>query len=113
MPIAYKSCKCGERIQRNIKNCSKCEAISQKDYNSGRRNAEMQAFYQSKAWWRVRTIVLRGNPLCAVCNHPANVVDHIVESRDGGALLDLNNLQGLCHFHHNQKSAEERKKRGE
>lgn len=113
MPIQYKRCKCGEKIPRNLKSCVKCEASKQKEYDTTSRNQDTKAFYNSKAWWRVRTKVLMANPLCVVCGRPANVVDHIKELTDGGAPLDLDNLQGLCHAHHNQKSADERKKRGE
>jgi 5-methylcytosine-specific restriction enzyme A len=30
--------------------------------------------------------------------------DHIVELRDGGSVLDLNNGQCLCHIHHQRKT---------
>ena len=38
---------------------------------------------------------------------PANVVDHIKPITEGGAELNVNNLQSLCTMHHNQKSARE------
>ena len=37
--------------------------------------------------------------------------DHIVEVRDGGRLLDLNNGQCLCFSHHERKSAAARARR--
>jgi hypothetical protein len=37
--------------------------------------------------------------------------DHIVELRDGGRLLDLNNGQCLCFSHHERKSAAARSQR--
>ena len=37
--------------------------------------------------------------------------DHIVELRDGGRLLDLNNGQCLCFSHHERKSAALRSRR--
>jgi 5-methylcytosine-specific restriction enzyme A len=37
--------------------------------------------------------------------------DHIVELRDGGSVLDLNNGQCLCHTHHERKTIAERVKR--
>lgn len=111
MPISYKSCRCGAKIPRNLKCCEKCEATRQKTYDNTTRNQDSKAFYNSKAWWRVRTIVLRDNPLCVKCGHPAQVVDHIKELRDGGAPLALENLQGLCHACHNKKTAEERGRR--
>lgn len=111
MPIAYKSCKCGAKIARNVKCCEKCEASRQKIYDKTTRNQESKAFYNSKEWWRVRTIVLRDNQFCVNCNRPADVVDHIKELIDGGAPLALENLQPLCHACHNKKTAEERGRR--
>lgn len=37
--------------------------------------------------------------------------DHIVELRDGGRALDLNNGQALCFSHHERKSGAERARR--
>jgi 5-methylcytosine-specific restriction endonuclease McrA len=37
----------------------------------------------------------------------ATIVDHIVPIRQGGARLDINNLQSLCHSCHTIKSNEE------
>jgi len=38
----------------------------------------------------------------------ADVVDHIIRYRDKPELgLDVNNLQSLCHYHHNSKSGKE------
>ena len=112
MPISYKSCRCGAKIPRNLKCCEKCEASRQKTYDNTTRNQESKAFYNSKAWWRVRTIALRDNPLCVKCGHPAQVVDHIIPiTEDWSRRLDLTNLQPLCHLHHNQKTAEERGRR--
>lgn len=111
MPISYKSCRCGAKIPRNLKCCEKCEASRQKTYDNTTRNQESKAFYNSKAWWRVRTIVLRDNPLCVKCGHPAKIVDHIKEIRFGGAKLDLDNLRGLCVACHNKITSENRKER--
>lgn len=37
--------------------------------------------------------------------------DHVIEIRDGGRPLDLNNGQALCFSHHERKSAAERARR--
>ena len=34
--------------------------------------------------------------------------DHIIEIRDGGAVLDINNGQCLCSYHHNIKTIQSR-----
>ena len=72
-----------------------------------------QEFYSSLAWRRLRTWFVRENPLCVQCINEgiattAQVVDHITPIRQGGELLDADNLQSLCHRHHNRKSATER-----
>ena len=69
-------------------------------------------FYQSKQWRATRNSFIKQNPLCVFCLKkdmltPANVVDHIKPITEGGAELDINNLQSLCTMHHNQKSARE------
>lgn len=111
MPIAYKRCRCGKVIQRNIKMCDTCTNARHKDYNTHRRDETLQSFYNSKEWKAVRKIAIELNPFCVVCNRPANVIDHIKEIRDGGAPLALENLQSLCHACHNKKSAIERERR--
>lgn len=112
MAVQFKMCKCGAKIPRNLSKCDKCEASRQKQYDTTSRNQESKTFYQSKEWQAVRLIVLQSNPFCVMCDKPATVVDHIIEIEDGGARLDLKNLQGLCAYHHANKTALERNKRG-
>ncbi|WP_350339794.1 HNH endonuclease [Sanyastnella coralliicola] len=69
--------------------------------------------YDSPEWRKLRRSVLNENPLCVECEKrgvykPADVVDHITPYNQGGSFWDRNNLQGLCHSHHNKKSARER-----
>lgn len=57
-------------------------------------------------WDRLSRSFRRRNPLCRFCEQdghdfPADVVDHIVPLEDGGARLCPENLQSLCHHHHN------------
>lgn len=52
-------------------------------------------------------------PYCRECIkenriQPAFVLDHIVAIKDGGKPLDPSNLQWLCNYHHQSKSAKER-----
>ena len=91
--------------------CDSCSNARHKDYNAKRRDQTLQAFYNSKEWKAVRKIAIERNPFCVICNRPAKVVDHIKEIKDGGAPLALENLQSLCHLHHNQKTAREKEKR--
>ena len=73
-------------------------------------------FYLSKRWRRFRAWYLGTHPLCVKCEAEgratlAVILDHVVELSDGGAELDVDNVQGLCAACHNRKTAEMRKNR--
>ncbi|MEN6624120.1 MAG: HNH endonuclease signature motif containing protein [Smithella sp.] len=77
---------------------------------------ETDAFYLSPAWKRFRNWYVTNHPFCEQCEReglliPVDVVDHIVEIKDGGARLSEENAMSLCHKCHNLKSAGERRKR--
>jgi|TARA_R110000764_G_scaffold211893_1_gene298087 5-methylcytosine-specific restriction protein A len=70
--------------------------------------------YKTAMWKRYRKAKLMLNPLCEHCEEYgdatiATVVDHVVEILDGGAVYDINNLQSLCHPHHNTKTGKHKK----
>jgi 5-methylcytosine-specific restriction enzyme A len=66
--------------------------------------------YNSSAWRKLRSQVLREYPVCNECKRaPSVVADHITPVRLGGDFWDINNLQGLCERCHNSKSAKEAK----
>jgi 5-methylcytosine-specific restriction endonuclease McrA len=46
-------------------------------------------------WRRRRAIVLRGNPTCRYCPHPATTADHAIPLSKGGT-SDLSNLVPAC-----------------
>lgn len=52
-------------------------------------------------------MVLRRDPICKAdgCEEPSTDVDHIIPRREGGQDT-MENLQGLCHSHHSQKTAQ-------
>mgnify|MGYP002853116460 CR=1 FL=1 len=73
------------------------------------------AFYSSMPWRKLREYVKRRNPLCAECLRngivtQGTLVDHIVPIEEGGAKMDLSNLQVLCAACHNKKHGEGRSK---
>ena len=68
---------------------------------------ESNKFYHSTEWKKVRTIVLNSNPFCVECGRPADTVDHKVAIKNGGAKLDLENLQSMCKSCHNIKENQE------
>lgn len=77
-----------------------------------RRRADNQKFYNSTRWRKTRKIYLMQNPVCVQCQEAGRitagaVVDHIKPINEGGAELDYDNLQTLCHRCHNIKSGKE------
>lgn len=69
-------------------------------------------FYNSRAWRKLSKQQKELHPLCCMCERegfttPAEIADHIIPINQGGASLDINNLQSLCKKHHNAKSANE------
>ena len=62
---------------------------------------EADPFYLSKEWRRFREWYLTQHPFCEECEkegrlNRATLVHHIVEIKDGGALLSEENSQALC-----------------
>ncbi len=70
---------------------------------------DVQRFYDSTRWKKVRAIVRRNQPICMDCQRrPSQCVDHLGELND----LRLEMLQALCWPCHNRKSgAQHAKKR--
>lgn len=83
------------------------------------RRKDNSAFYNGRKWRKVSLIFREANPICKECLNndtvgPADVCDHI-EGLDnlinsGRDPYDMNNLQSLCHKHHNIKSGRESNK---
>ena len=66
-------------------------------------------------WRKVAKAHKRANPLCVEClqlgiTEPVAITDHIISIDDGGAKLDVNNLQSLCAKHHNSKTGKNKRK---
>lgn len=86
-----------------------------KEVQSGREE-ENKAFYQSRRWRKVRALKIARNPICEECakkgvvSDKNLVVDHIKPINQGGAPLDMENLQTLCSPCHNRKSGREARK---
>ena len=87
--------------------CPKCTTENTKHYDKKVRDQDRKKFYNSSEWKKVRLLVLTSNPFCIECGHPADTVDHIVAIKNGGAKLDLKNLQSMCKSCHNIKENEE------
>jgi 5-methylcytosine-specific restriction enzyme A len=112
---------CGVPVDRTDRYCDAHQKQSWRERTAARRSTpegrKQSAFYSSRAWQRLRRLVLTKQPLCVECLSagqyvPATVCDHIVAIQDGGAAWDESNLQGLCAHHHDAKSAREAAGRG-
>ncbi len=91
--------------------CPKCSKQTQKDYDTNKRDKGLTKFYASGQWRKLRALKLKRNPLCVKCGRPATVADHIIEIKDGGCKLCIDNLQSMCNGCHTSKTAAEKKKR--
>lgn len=92
--------------------CEEHKKLIDSQYNKYERDKKAQLFYQSAEWKALRKRKLQLNPLCEECCRQgkltkATMVDHIVPVKQGGAALDIDNLQSLCWSCHSRKSAEE------
>lgn len=81
-----------------------------------RRQKKGDPFYWSTPWKKFRAWYIRRNPLCEEClkrglTVPADVVDHIIEIKDGGARLSEDNAKSLCNRCHARKTAEVKRQR--
>lgn len=89
-------------------------------YDAMRREREphIRNLYNSDRWRKLsRQIKLRDDFLCQKCIKEgvysnADITDHIIEIKDDwDKRWDTGNMISLCHFHHNKKTNEEKKKR--
>lgn len=101
---------CTERtVQRGRSLCPKCQREEYKQ----RSEYESDPFYWTPEWRKTRARQLRKQPFCEECERgnkvtKANVVDHIIPRRQGGADFAEDNLQSMCSDHHQKKRRQER-----
>ncbi len=92
--------------------CPQHERDRKRQADARRKDDPLRRLYGTARWKRLRSQVLREEPLCRDCRAEGHVeasaeVDHIVPARRGGGFFDRANLQGLCHPHHSRKTASE------
>jgi 5-methylcytosine-specific restriction enzyme A len=70
-------------------------------------------FYHSAEWLaKRRELIAKRGAWCEVCGKGGRLIlDHIVEIKDGGALLDDDNLKVMCHPCHQRKTTREQARR--
>ncbi|CCB65392.1 HNH endonuclease [Hyphomicrobium sp. MC1] len=63
-------------------------------------------------WQKARAAYLKAHPICARCNEPATVVDHIVAHKGSEFLFwHQANWMQLCQHHHNSWKQSQEKRR--
>lgn len=72
--------------------------------------------YNTQRWKKLRRYFFSftENKLCVECKKKeiltrATIADHKTPIADGGAMWDMDNLQGLCASHHSKKTQMEQK----
>jgi 5-methylcytosine-specific restriction protein A len=116
-PCAYPGCpnlvKPGERY------CEEHRKMRYREYDRTKRDKESAKIYSSARWKRVREMKMKEcGGLCEMCLKEgrivkADVVDNIIELKDGGCAFCLDNLQCLCNSCHKKKTAQVQKARRE
>jgi len=114
-PCAYPGCpnlvKPGERY------CKDHKRVKHREYDKEKRDNFAKSIYTSQRWRKLReNIMKKYGGLCQECLKrgrivKADVVDHIVEIKDGGCIWCEDNLIPLCHSCHNKKTARAREGR--
>ena len=110
---------CPEIVRDGTSRCEKHTSTAKKDKNAlrelrgGRVNSKV---YDSSRWRRLANKKKCVTPFCECCDAAgvttvADVTDHIIEISDGGGQFEWDNLMSLCHACHNQKTADEKRKR--
>lgn len=101
---------CGKLVKAGI---SFCTEHMRERWRNEDRTRKRERFYDRKEWTELRDYYRRAHPLCELCakqgmRRPTKIVDHVVPIKQGGAPLDVRNLQSLCHTCHQQKRGKER-----
>lgn len=104
-PCKYPGCR--ELVQSGGY-CDKHRRQTHREYNQHQRDNFSKVFYGSGAWKAASRRQLERAPMCAECAKAgraklADIADHIVPVREGGAKFDASNLQSLCWACHNKK----------
>lgn len=83
-----------------------------------REDKRYRDIYHSTRWRKLRKqVLLRDDYMCQAClkegqYKTADVVDHKIELKDDiTKAYDTENLQSLCHYHHNRKTRQEAERR--
>jgi len=107
--------RCRKKHQERSQYCAECKPI-RKQQAPKHTTKKRDPFYGSGRWQKLSRYYGNHHPLCEICltkgrTTPKQLVDHIIEIKDGGASLDSTNLQSLCHKCHGKKTAQSARER--
>lgn len=102
-PCAYPGCP--ELVELGQRYCAKHQRQARRQEDERRGSARERGY--TSQWEKVRSLKLRRNPLCEVCERegrvrPAEMVHHAKPIRQGGAALDMDNLMSVCRACHDR-----------
>lgn len=122
IPVMCSAPSCNVIVRDGNARCEK-HRKQQKTESTKRRNEQRKEqsrensfIYNTAAWSRLSKKKRTVDPFCEQCledgrYEQADVVDHIVELKDGGKPYEWSNFRSLCHRCHNVKTAAEKRKR--
>ncbi len=109
---------------RPARMCKRCHNTAEQGTNTCpahkvepiRQRNELRPLYKCKKWFQTRAHVLARDPICmwppgdcmALSTDCDHVEDAVLWVAQGGDFYDMDNLRGLCHSHHSQRTARER-----
>ena len=106
LKTACKVPRCPNLTEPGQSYCTEHKAQHAKRLDAQRGTAAERG-YDSR-WTKARNAYIRAHPLCAYCQHQADVVDHIIPHKGDKALFwDSDNWQSLCKKCHGVKTATE------
>ena len=111
-PTVCRAYGCSNATTNRDGYCDSCESPILKK----RRHKKSDPFYGTARWKKFRAWYIGKHPLCEECLDvdrmvDANVVDHIVEIKDGGSLTSEDNARSLCNKCHAKKTSLSKMKR--
>lgn len=109
--------KCEKARKQQTKHSSKLRQQSRKTRMDHARTAGGSLIYDTRAWRRLSDKKRTVDPFCERClkegkHVVADLVDHKEEVKDNPKLAYVwENLESICHAHHNRKTSDEKDKR--
>lgn len=112
--MPYKARKaCNHPLCRNLIEVGQSYCDEHQSFRrSYRKPQAADSFYSSALWQHLRNWYKSQHPVCELCGRkPTEMVDHIIEIKDGGHPTAVQNLQGACRRCHQRKTVRARRER--